>query len=132
MSTLTCSSNLVTVDCCHAGCHVTFAMPETWHAHFKNTHNYFYCPAGHPQHFVAETGEEMLRKKLAQLQTNIEHKEAAINSYRLENNRLVHQRRGLKGALKRIRTRVHAGVCPDCNRTFLNLARHMACKHPAE
>lgn len=27
--------------------------------------------------------------------------------------------------------RVERGVCPDCNRTFANLARHMACKHAA-
>lgn len=25
--------------------------------------------------------------------------------------------------------RVHKGVCPSCNRSFADLARHMACKH---
>jgi len=25
--------------------------------------------------------------------------------------------------------RVHRGVCPDCNRSFENLARHMHTKH---
>ena len=28
--------------------------------------------------------------------------------------------------------RVGLGVCPHCNRTFSNLARHMACKHGSE
>ena len=28
--------------------------------------------------------------------------------------------------------RVNRGVCPDCNRTFGNLARHIACKHPTK
>lgn len=30
----------------------------------------------------------------------------------------------------RLRKRVQAGVCICCNRTFVNLARHMKCKHP--
>ena len=31
--------------------------------------------------------------------------------------------------LARKLTRVGRGVCPECNRSFINLARHMNCKH---
>lgn len=31
---------------------------------------------------------------------------------------------------QRVRERVRNGVCPCCNRTFENLARHMSTKHP--
>jgi len=34
-----------------------------------------------------------------------------------------------RGKLARKLRRVDRGVCPSCNRTFQNLARHMACKH---
>ena len=33
-------------------------------------------------------------------------------------------------AKRRIEKRIHAGVCPCCNRSFPNLQRHMAAKHP--
>lgn len=39
-------------------------------------------------------------------------------------------RRKAEGELKQMQKRVHAGVCPCCNRTFANVARHMQSKHP--
>ena len=36
----------------------------------------------------------------------------------------------LIAALTRVKNRVSRGVCPNCNRTFKDLARHMASKHP--
>lgn len=33
---------------------------------------------------------------------------------------------------KRLEKRTNAGVCPHCPRTFQNLARHIACKHPEQ
>lgn len=37
-----------------------------------------------------------------------------------------------KARLEQKMKRVGRGVCPDCNRTFRNLERHMACKHAAK
>lgn len=37
---------------------------------------------------------------------------------------------GYKGFAARIAGRAKAGVCPCCNRSFVELARHMASKHP--
>lgn len=39
-------------------------------------------------------------------------------------------RDGMKGALRKLKLRVGRGVCPCCNRTFADLARHMQSKHP--
>lgn len=36
-----------------------------------------------------------------------------------------------KAKAERKLKRVSRGTCPECNRTFQNLARHMACKHTA-
>lgn len=39
-------------------------------------------------------------------------------------------RDGIKGALTKVKKRVRHGVCPCCQRTFKQLAAHMAAKHP--
>lgn len=41
------------------------------------------------------------------------------------------QNERFKKSFKRMETRVAAGVCPHCNRTFKQLAAHMKCKHSA-
>ena len=35
-----------------------------------------------------------------------------------------------KGELTKMKKRVGNGVCPCCNRQFVNLQRHMATQHP--
>lgn len=40
--------------------------------------------------------------------------------------------RAAKEKMERKLKRVGRGVCPECNRTFENLARHMNCKHGAK
>ena len=39
------------------------------------------------------------------------------------------EERAAKERLERKLKRVNRGVCPECNRTFSNLAQHMKCKH---
>ena len=41
------------------------------------------------------------------------------------------EERAEKEKAERKLKRVSKGVCPECKRTFHNLARHMACKHRA-
>lgn len=45
-------------------------------------------------------------------------------------DRFDRSRRAYKGQLTRTKNRVKNGVCPCCNRSFDNLARHMKSKHP--
>jgi hypothetical protein len=42
------------------------------------------------------------------------------------------EERAAKEKVERKLKRVKRGVCPECNRTFQNLALHMTCKHGAE
>lgn len=39
-------------------------------------------------------------------------------------------RKKAERAPKQAQTRIGAGICPCCNRTFSQLARHMQSKHP--
>lgn len=127
-TTFTAGQLLETVTC--AKCAVLFAFPEQWVTAFRSSHQNFFCPAGHNNYFPAETDEEKLRKQLAQAQTNIEHKEAAISSLREQRAQLERSRASLRGVHTRICNRVKNGVCPCCNRTFANLSAHMHTKHP--
>ena len=71
-----------------------------------------------------------LRREIAQQKKRTEW---AQNDAKKERRRADHndrRRRGEKAAKTRIKNRIAAGVCPCCNRTFQNLARHMANKHP--
>lgn len=70
--------------------------------------------------------------KIARLE---KERDAAINREQWAKERMeseIRSHRATRGQLTRVKNRVKAGVCICCNRTFQNLARHMATKHPAE
>ena len=121
-------TNLVTEECYRCG--VLFAMPESLrNSALKHSQKSpgetisFYCPNGHSQSYVGENTEQKLRRQL--------------NEERERRARVAAQRdqaeasaRAYKGAATKARKRAGAGVCPCCNRTFKQLARHMESKHP--
>lgn len=100
MASLTYRVDFELHTCGHCG--IQFAVPERWLDDRRSKHDTFYCPNGHPRVFAAESREEKLARERAEDETTDE--------------------RRLRG--------VAAGVCPCCNRTFQQLARHMASKHP--
>jgi len=107
--------------CCSCG--MVFAMTQDFTRRRLKDQKYFYCPAGHHQHYTGETEASKLKRKLqlAQQQAQLEQ-QAAIQA-RIE-------RDASNRKYGRIRNRVKNGVCPCCHRTFQNMARHMATKHP--
>jgi crotonobetainyl-CoA:carnitine CoA-transferase CaiB-like acyl-CoA transferase len=89
-----------------------------------------YCPLGHTHVPAGESEAEKLRRQLkwAQDRRNAErdlrqHTERQLIAQRAAATRARNQR-------DRIQQRAAAGVCPCCNRTFKQLARHMKAKHP--
>lgn len=103
---------LETLTCCNCG--IVFALPSTLKARLKRDGGSFYCPCGHGQHFT-ENEVGRLRGLLEQANR--------------KNTQLADECAKHIAKQKRLEERVHAGVCPCCNRTFQNLARHMATKH---
>lgn len=121
--------NLVTEDCCHCG--VTFAMPVSFNKQRREDGDWFFCPAGHKQHYT-ETEAEIERKKREQAERRLASEQEW--SRRMQND-LAAERKShatTKGQLTKTRKRVQGGVCPidGCHRHFVNLERHMATKHP--
>lgn len=135
--TLLIEQKLITEECCHSGCGVLFAMTEEFASERRKDHCLWYCPNGHSQHYSGKNEEERLKAQLAEERRQRQSAEQRVAMYadeaREEREKAAHERKranGYKGHATRISRRVKHGVCICCNRTFADLAAHMATKHP--
>lgn len=114
------NTDLEVTDCCVCG--VTFAVPSRLIAN-KREHGTggLHCPNGHSLGWHKSEAQK-LREELA---AETRRKDAAL----ARANEADQARVKVERKLKRQTKRINAGVCPCCNRTFQNLARHMASKH---
>lgn len=121
----TVGGSLVTKVC--PVCGVPYAMPEElddWCQ--KKAHRNFYCPNGHQLHYPGKSDEQKLREardQLANERARRDQVEAQLKAQRGAATRARNER-------DRLKDRAKVGVCPCCNRTFKQLAAHMANKHP--
>lgn len=91
----------------------------------------FYCPNGHAQVYIKGDSEETkLRRERDQLKQQIAYHEDMQRQEREAREAAERRAAGYKGAATKMKNRIKAGVCPCCNRTFHDLARHIASKHP--
>jgi hypothetical protein len=103
-------------------CGNRFAVTAEFRRHLVSSSDWFYCPNGHKQHYSENEKDQKLRLTEERLKERQEELwQAQAKSLKLEQE-LTKVSRKLK--------RVTKGVCPDCNRTFTDLHRHMATKHP--
>jgi hypothetical protein len=115
--------------CWKCGEPMAFQTGRIEHARKANTP--LHCPFGHANYWeLGESEADKLRRERDQLKQRIAFKDDMI---REAEARAEHERRranGYKGHATKITKRAKAGVCPCCNRSFENLRRHMATKHP--
>lgn len=119
MSLVTLGQSYYLQTCCDCG--VGFAVPEYFDKMRRNDGKLFYCPNGHSQSYSVSTVQR-LEKQLAD----------AERSKQFERNQRFEAEAALakaERAAHRLKKRIAAGVCPCCNRTFGDLARHMKTKH---
>lgn len=91
----------------------------------------FWCPYGHDQHYIeGESEETKLRRERDRLNQRLAQKDDEIARQRDLREGTERRLTAMRGVVTRIKNRVGHGVCPCCNRTFGDLARHMAHKHP--
>jgi hypothetical protein len=105
----------LTVTSCWCG--IRLAIPDNLYRFAHRKKHDIYCPLGHI--FVYH---ETVEEKLAQ--ERLEH--------RATRELLEHEQRShsaTKGQMTKLKRRVHAGVCPHCQRHFANVERHMQTKH---
>lgn len=118
-------------------CGVTYALPERLVMDRREKGGEWYCPNGHALGF-SKTDADRLREDAAKLRAKLDDEKRNTDWWKQRNQEArkeaEHQEaraNGYKGALTKFKKRVGNGVCPCCNRTFVDLGRHMETKHPA-
>jgi hypothetical protein len=118
---------LHTIICC--SCHIRFAVPQSyWQACQDDSRFWFYCPNGHRQHFTTNDFDEIRRERDRLKQENA-RLNAVADDWMNTATSAQRQVSAAKGQITKLKKRAQAGVCPCCNRTFSDLARHMQSKH---
>lgn len=132
MATLTFTGEL-TVVTCWCGC--VHAVPSELRRyqlaeHANGRRHNVYCPLGHQYAPSGETETTRLGRQLAIERSQHDQTKAAAREAREQRDAAIRRENAQKGAKTRIKNRVQKGVCPCCNRTFVELQRHMATQHP--
>lgn len=129
------TQDIEAIECC--ACATPIWMSKQFIRNRRDDHQGFYCPNGHCQSFHGKSEEEKLREQLkAEREAKAAlQRETAILAQDLtverEARKSVQRKLSTtKATLTKTRKRVAGGVCPCCTRSFTNLRRHMATKHP--
>lgn len=135
MTTITHTTTLESLECCRCG--MAIGLSKTWVDSARNTGHFrqqFWCPYCGNQQGWGESRHEKevaaLKQETERLARNVQYQEQRKREAMAEAEHFRKSRDGMKGVLVKERKRVGNGVCPCCNRTFGNLQRHMATKHP--
>jgi hypothetical protein len=114
------ATTITSIACCECG--LVFGMDVRFYRHRQKDHRLFYCPNGHPQHFTADLLDAAERRA--------ERLTALVTHERDQRQAAERSAAAYKGVATRVKRRIAHGVCPACNRTFADVARHMEGKHP--
>lgn len=119
------SQTLVVEEC--PTCAVIYAIPQLLKdkalQHRGPSGKSIHCPNGHSWHYTGKTEAEKLREQL-------ERERERAGRITADRDQIEASLRATRGVVTRMKNRASAGVCPCCNRTFQQLARHMQAKHP--
>ncbi len=112
------------------GCGVAYAMTSTFIEARRADHKTFYCPNGCQRAYLGKTKAEELQEQLDRANRAIQFQKDQRAMLEKSNAALRGQVTKNKNKLVAVSDSIAKGVCPCCNRSFENLRRHMASKHP--
>lgn len=115
------------ITCC--ACGIVFSVPYYWEQCRREKHDGFYCPNGHSLSFPTESDAERFRRERNMAIQEKARLEDEVKRLQAENNEAWGTAAIAEQKLKRHHKRASAGLCPHCNRTFYNMARHIKTKH---
>lgn len=114
-------------QCCDCG--IPFRVPTGYTDLRRRDGKQFFCPNGHGMTY-GESELDRFRRERDQLKQDAARLEDNIRFYR-EARDVADRRAGAaRGQITKLKKRAQAGICPCCNRQFVQLARHMQTKHP--
>lgn len=112
-------------------CKVPLWLDEAEERVLRQTGGEFFCRWGHGQVFAAgKTEAEVAREERDEERRRRERLEQENARLAFEANESAEAARKAEAETARLKKRAGAGICPCCNRTFTQLARHMQAKHP--
>lgn len=115
------SADLSTITC--GKCGGIYAISERFRQQKEEHSGYWNCPYCDCSWGYGTSTVDKLKQEL---DMERKRKEWAQTDAKNERRRRI----ALKGQVTKIKNRVGNGICPCCNRSFHNLARHMSSKHP--
>jgi len=121
MNTISEYQTFTVISC--AKCGIATGYPDDWLQQRRDEHAQLWCPNGHTLSFNGKSQTDRERERGDRLAR-------ALESAQAEADRERRSRIAIRGHLTRQRKRAAAGLCPCCQRTFQQLARHMQHKHP--
>lgn len=110
-------------------CFCKFGVPIGFTASRRSDKRRFFCPNGHSMSYT-ESDADKLRRERDRLAQQLAYKDDLIADERRRREEAERATSAQKGVVTKLRKRASAGVCPCCNRTVSQMARHMASKHP--
>lgn len=119
--TFTETVSLTKIDC--GRCGGSYAINERYRLDKFRLGGFWACPYCKCEWGYEESENEKLRKEL-------ERTQVAARQAKCEAMEERHKREETETKLNKVQHRVKNGVCPCCRRSFQNLRRHMATKHP--
>lgn len=122
-ATFTSTGTYTVIHCGHEGCGVPFALNEEFIRQRRADHKTWYCPNGHRRCYPQKNETEEAKARASMLERELANRDEDLRAAKVAHA-------VTKGKLTKTRNRIAKGVCPCCNRSFVNLGKHMAGQHP--
>lgn len=136
MATFVETTTFTVISCCNCG--VQFGITESFERWRRKDHEWFYCPAGHAQHYSGENETEKLRSQLAAKdreiaaqRSRVEAEQRRVTEAREQRDTVTRSLRATRAVVTRTKKKIVAGRCPCCSHQFKDLKVQMATQHPA-
>lgn len=120
-TTYTYMGTLAIIEC--AGCHMDFGITPAFVRRRRADHKTFWCPAGCSNHYPGESALERAQRERDAARAKATAVEDQLQAARDDAEQV-------RRTLVRERARFAAGVCPCCDRSFVEVRRHIETKHP--
>lgn len=122
--------------CAHEKCGVVYGISTGYGDRRRKDGQSFYCPNGHSQSYGKSEADRLRAEKL-QLESQLsfardqrDRMEKKFEHQKIETRTQKGRATRFKNDRDRTLARIANGICPCCNRHFVNVERHMTTKHP--
>jgi hypothetical protein len=124
--TFTETVQLTTINC--GSCGGTYAINERYRLQRQEQGGYWHCPYCECSWGYSVSENTKLKKQMEDKERELRAAKCEVLNAQAE----TYTERAAKELVQRKLKRVNRGVCHCCQRSFQNLQRHMATKHPKE